>query len=196
VLSKNSAPKKKKRFIFWILLALYVSLIFYFTPYAYPALKFLMGKTKLNLNLGISLLGIFMFIYFYLALIKIKNLRTLKTSLILSFIVMGYIILFVIFTKNPVERFHLFEYGVLSYFIYQALAIDLHEENLYGWGMVIVILVSSLDELFQVSLPHRFGDLKDIFINCLSGLLGFLALNTTHKPYVIENDKKITPYLN
>jgi len=70
------------------------------------------------------------------------------------------------------------------------LAIDLHEENLYGWGMIIVILVSSLDELFQVSLPHRFGDLKDIFINSLSGLLGFGALNTTHKPHVIENDEK------
>jgi hypothetical protein len=190
VLLKNSAPEKKKRFIFWSLLALYVSLIFYFTPYAYPALKFLVDKTKFNLNLVMSLLGIFMFIYFFLVLIKIKNLRTVRASLILIFIAMGYIILFVIFTKNPVERFHLFEYGVLSYFIYQALAIDLHEENLYGWGMIIVILVSSLDELFQVSLPHRFGDLKDIFINSLSGLLGFGALNTTHKPHVIENDEK------
>lgn len=65
-----------------------------------------------------SLLDIFMFIYFYLALIKTKNLRTLKASLILSFIVMGYIILFVIFTKNPVEGFHLFADGILSYFIY------------------------------------------------------------------------------
>ena len=190
MLFKNIAPKKKKRFIFWSLFALYISLIFYFTPYAYPALKFLMDKTKLNLNLGMSLLGIFMFIYFYLILIKTKNLRTVKASVILTFIVMGYIILFVIFTKNPVERSHLFEYGVLSYFIYQALAIDLHEENLYGWGMIIVILVSSLDELFQVSLPHRFGDLKDIFINCLSGLLGFGVLSTTHKPYVIKNDEK------
>ena len=71
--SKNSAPEKKKRFIFWSLLAFYVSLIFYFTPYAYPALKFLMDKTKLNLNLGMSLLGIFMFIYFFLVLIKTKK---------------------------------------------------------------------------------------------------------------------------
>jgi len=189
VLFKNSAPKKK-RFLFWSLLALYVSLIFCFTPYAYPALKFLEDKTKLNLNLGMSLSGILMFIYFYLVLIKTINLRTMKASLMLSFIVMGYIILFVIFTKTPVERFHLFEYGVLSYFIYQALAIDLHEENLYGWGMIIIILVSSLDALFQVSLPHRFGDIKDIFINCSSGLLGFGALNTTHKPYVIKNDEK------
>jgi Gpi18-like mannosyltransferase len=116
-----------------------------------------MDKTKLNLNLSMSLLGIFLFIYFYLTLIKTKNLRTVKASLIVTSIVMGYLILFVIFTKNPVERFHLFEYGILSYFIYQALSIDLHEENLYGWGMVIVILVGSLDELFQVSLPHRFG---------------------------------------
>jgi hypothetical protein len=107
VLFKNSAPEKK-RFLFWSLLALYVSLIFYFTPYAYPALKFLMDKTKLNLNLSMCFSGIFMFVYFYLVLIKTKNLRTVKASLILSFIVMGYIILFVIFTKTPVERFHLF----------------------------------------------------------------------------------------
>jgi glycopeptide antibiotics resistance protein len=190
VLFKNSAPEKKKRFIFWSLLALYVGLIFYVTPYAYPTLKFLVDKTNLNLNFGMSLLGLFMLVYFYVVLIKTKNLRTVKASLILSFIVMCYIILLVIFTKTPVERFHVFEYGVLSYFIYQALAIDLHEENLFGWGMIIVILVSSLDELFQVSLPHRFGDIKDIFINCLSGLLGLGALNTTHKPYVIENDEK------
>jgi hypothetical protein len=70
------------------------------------------------------------------------------------------------------------------------LAIDLHEKNLYGWGIIIIILVSFFDELFEVSLPHRFGDLKDIFINCLSGLLVFGALNTTHKPYVIKNDEK------
>ena len=190
MLSKNSAPEKKKRFIFWSLLALYISFIFYFTPHAYSALTFLMDKTKLNLNLGMSLLGIFMFICFYLVLIKNQNLRTMKVSLMLTFIVIGYIILFVVFTKNPVERFHLFEYGVLSYFIYQALAIDLHEENLYGWGMIIVILVSFFDELFQVSLPHRFGDFKDIFINCLSGFLGFAVLSTTDKPYVIENDEK------
>ena len=82
MLSKNGAAEKKNRFIFWSLLALYVSLIFYFTPYAYPALKFLMDKTKLNLNLGMSLLGIFMFIYFYLALIKTKNPRTVRASLI------------------------------------------------------------------------------------------------------------------
>ena len=73
MLFKNSAPEKKKHFIFWSFLALDFSLIFYFTPYAYPALKFIMDKTNLNLNLDMSLLGIFMFIDFYIALIKTKT---------------------------------------------------------------------------------------------------------------------------
>lgn len=81
MLSKSSEPEKKKRLIFWSLLAFYVSLIFCFTPNAYSALKFLMDNTKLNLNLGMSFLGIFMFVYFYLALIKTKNLRTVKATL-------------------------------------------------------------------------------------------------------------------
>lgn len=188
--SKNTSAEKKKRLIFWSLLFFYVSAIFYFNLYAYTVLLFFLDNTKLNLNLGIYLVGSFMAACCYLVLIKTKNLRTVKAVLKLSFMVIGYLILFVMFTKTPPERFHIFEYGVLSYFVYRALAVDLSEENLLGWGMIIVIFVGSLDESFQVVLPNRFGDVKDIFINCLSGLLGFGVLKTIQTPSVSENNKK------
>ena len=56
--------------------------------------------------------------------------------------------------------------------------------------MIILILVSVFDELFQVFLPHCLENIKDIFINSLKWLLEFGALNTFHKPSKIENNKK------
>ena len=67
VLFKNSAPKKR--------------FIFFFIPYAYPALKFLMDKTNLNLNLSITLLVFLMFSYF--VLIKTKNLRNVNVKVLI-----------------------------------------------------------------------------------------------------------------
>ena len=191
MLFQNSSPEKRRRLISWSLLILYVSFIFSFIPYAVPTLKFLVDKAKLDLNLSMFFLGVFILIVSYsYSLMKTTAFRNVKAGLFLSFIVMGYLILFIFFTKTPMARFHLFEYGVLGCFAYQALSVDLKGENIYGAGMIIVILVGTLDEIFQLYFPNRFGDLKDIFINSTSGLLGLGAFATLIKPSGKENLKK------
>lgn len=182
VLSNHNPPKKKRRFIAWILLIIYVGLIFYFVPYAVPTLNFFIKKTTIDLNLCMYLLSVVMIIFFYFLLIKKRSFKILKTrGLVLSFILIGYLILFLFFTPTPSERFHIFEYGILGYFVYRALAIDFKDENIYGVGMIILILVGTLDEVLQSFCPNRFGNLKDIFINGLSGLLGLAALTTSSR---------------
>ena len=141
-----------------------------------------MNNTTIDLNLCMYLLSVVMIIFFYFLLIKKRSFKIVKTGvLVLSFILIGYLILFLFFTKTPMERFHLFEYGFLGYFICHALAIDVKDEYIYGVGMIIVILVGTLGEVFQLFFPNRFGDLKDIFINSLSGLLGLGAFTTLIK---------------
>jgi len=97
VFSKNNTPEKRTVYFLEPFGPL-CQLHFLFTLHAYGALTFLMDKTKLNLNLGMSL-WVFLCYLFLFVLMKNQNLRAMKVSLMLTFIVIGYTILFVVFTK-------------------------------------------------------------------------------------------------
>ena len=176
---KNVTPGREKRRLLirgWVLL--YISLIFILTPYAPTLWEFLKKKTGLNFVEIMSFFGIGVFVLLYYFLFKTKTYRAVKEYFVLAGVFLCYIIIFLFFTQHPIEQFHLFEYGFLSYLIYQALAMDIKGKKLYGWGMVIIILVGIFDEVFQCFLPQRFGDIRDVFLNCFSGLLGFAIIAT------------------
>lgn len=74
--------------------------------------------------------------------------------------------------KFPAERIHFLEYGLLSYFAYKALERDLSKKKVYFFAFFTVILVCLLDEGIQYLLPNRVGDLQDVSLNIVSGVLG------------------------
>ncbi len=71
------------------------------------------------------------------------------------------------------EQTHVFTYGVLGVLA----ASDLGRAKAgiarrVGGSVLFVSLVSSADELVQGILPYRFGDMRDVVTNILSGALG------------------------
>ena len=79
--------------------------------------------------------------------------------------------------KIPEERIHLIEYGLLSVLVFKALEFDLRKKGvLYVLSFFIVVIIGSVDEFIQYILPNRVGDLKDVFLNAFSGLLGLVVL--------------------
>lgn len=88
--------------------------------------------------------------------------------------------------KFPAERIHFLEYGFLSYFAYKALERDVSKKKLYFFAFFTVILVCLLDEGIQYLLPNRVGDLKDIYLNLVSGALGLIITRLIVKEESLE----------
>ncbi|MFA5146647.1 MAG: VanZ family protein [Candidatus Omnitrophota bacterium] len=73
------------------------------------------------------------------------------------------------------EKVHLLEYGFLAYLVWRVFR-DVRQEWIrYLLITALVVAVGWCDELIQGTLPNRVYDVRDIYLNILSGLLG-LAL--------------------
>jgi hypothetical protein len=81
--------------------------------------------------------------------------------------------------ENPAERTHLFEYGLVAVFIYQALSERLRNGRRVpipaGIAIIATALMGWLDEGIQAILPNRVYDLRDVGVNALAGLLAIAA---------------------
>ncbi len=75
--------------------------------------------------------------------------------------------------KLPQERIHILEFGLLGWFASRDL-ITKNKKGTYGVGFawLFVLTIGFFDELFQLFLPYRFWDLRDIMFNSLGGLWG------------------------
>lgn len=80
---------------------------------------------------------------------------------------------------SPEERTHLFEYGLVSVFIHQALAERLRSDGRVlrpaGLAVVITAVLGWIDEGIQALLPNRVYDLRDVGFNALAGLMAIAA---------------------
>lgn len=79
---------------------------------------------------------------------------------------------------NPVEKVHLLEYALLSYFMAKAFQLGgTRNQNIhYLEAFLLITFIGFLDECLQYFLPNRVFDIKDIFINSLAGFLGLAYL--------------------
>lgn len=69
------------------------------------------------------------------------------------------------------ERVHILEYGLMGFLA--ARDMRRHEPaRLARNAMILCALLGIADELFQAILPYRVGDLRDVFFDLLSSLLG------------------------
>lgn len=81
--------------------------------------------------------------------------------------------------ENPAERTHLFEYGLVAVFIYQALSERVYNGRRVPAPAVIAVVVTALlgwlDEGIQAILPNRFYDIQDVGFNALAALMAIAA---------------------
>ena len=81
--------------------------------------------------------------------------------------------------ENPAERTHLFEYGLVAVFIFQALLERQRNGRNIPIPALMAIGVTALlgwvDEGIQAVLPNRVYDLRDVLFNSLAGLMAVVA---------------------
>ena len=80
---------------------------------------------------------------------------------------------------SPIERTHLFEYGLLAILIKDAMVERKLQrpESISPWlgAFLLTTLFGALDEGIQYFLPDRVFDLRDILFNTLAAFMALLA---------------------
>lgn len=84
----------------------------------------------------------------------------------------------ILFFATPIvaEKMHLLEYGFLSYLTLRAVRGAQPLWKKYMYVIFIIVLVGYCDELIQAFLPNRVYELKDVFLNIISGCLGLFLI--------------------
>lgn len=165
----------------WLSLGIYTLLILVTLPLT-PLLLNIYYK-KLSFPLGsvcyIIALIIFLTIVVYLKFIR----KEYRISVYLWFFALSFVYALLIFRQRiPAEKLHFFEYGLFSYFSHNAVEKDdvvarlLRFKNSYLIAFILVLVISSIDEFIQYLLPNRVGELSDVFLNAISGVLGLMII--------------------
>jgi len=149
----------------------YVALIYLTLPVMRPVLNFL----KAHLGSRFDLLTDLVIIAAMsgLALIFLKSKITWKQWL-LALIVFGLYGYGLRVLRIPEERIHLLEYGLLSFLVFRVRSADWSALFAYWQTFLIVSFIGTLDEIIQYIIPNRVGDIRDIILNIVSGLLGLV----------------------
>lgn len=117
----------------------------------------------------------------YLFIFKLKAVKT--SQYIWLFICSGLFVYFTIqLRKYPEEAIHLIEYGLLSYFVFNALGHRIRDWTIYITTILFVLFFGTADEFIQWMMPNRYWGLNDVWINLLAGLIFILGMRTVIVP--------------
>lgn len=111
-------------------------------------------------------LALFSIVFFSLYSARVYQKRIFTVALPLSAALM-----FAYSMEITEERIHIIKYGLLGFLLFRdfiKLGITLSYKMVFLWGLFI----GSIDETFQWILPYRVGDLRDIFFDTISVILG------------------------
>jgi hypothetical protein len=171
----------------WWVLFVYVFCILS-TLYVMPAVW-----ENFSVNLGktaVSLLPLFLTTVFFTGFF-IYVLYDKKRRLLLSFWLFFFFSVYFFLMKQfelPAERIHFLEYGLLAFLAYKALEKDIIQKKLlYTLTLFLVTGVSLLDEGIQYLLPNRVGELRDVALNVVSGVMGLIITLV-----IIRSEKAVT----
>ena len=134
----------------------------------------------LEKNLGRQfIIGVFFVLFIGLFFIFFKEFKKYKYFPISKFmfflVVFAIGIIYAIRLEYMSEKLHLFYYGVLGWMSAgDGIEFFYKRKKLKTWILALlwVGLIGYLDELFQMVLPYRVYDIRDIYTNIFSGLWG------------------------
>ncbi len=154
-----------------ILVISYVALVYLTLPVMRPVLNFL--KAHLGSKFDLLTDATLIVIMASLALMLIKSKISWKQYMLafIVFCIYGY---YLKILKIPEERIHLLEYGLLSFLVFRVYPSDWSAIFRYWQTFLIVSFIGTLDEIIQYFIPTRVGDVRDIILNIVSGLLGLV----------------------
>ena len=89
----------------------------------------------------------------------------------------------------PIERIHMGEYGILTFFILMALAEHARGNILYLLGVIMAFHIGIIDELMQGFILARFYDIKDVWLNAYACCLGGCVVALIIRPRRISGER-------
>ena len=159
----------------WVFL---YSLFLYSTIYFVPAtLKFI---HKLEMGWAVRYgpgVVLFFLCCFLLHRLLCQHVRYRKLSLgLLGGVGILYGFLIFQLSSQPVERFHLLEYGFLGFLIFRAITGRYKATRVILYSLIMLLVIGFLDEVIQGILPERYYDMRDVRVNLIAGGLVVLLL--------------------
>lgn len=154
-----------------ILVISYVTFIYLTLPVMRPVLIFLKAHLEAKFDLLTDIMLISIMAGLVLVLIKIKITWKQWALALIVFCLYGYGLRIL---KIPEERIHLLEYGLLSFLVFRVYPSDWSSIFRYWQTFLTVSFIGTLDEIIQYFIPARVGDVRDILLNIISGLLGLV----------------------
>ncbi|MFQ6083316.1 MAG: VanZ family protein [Candidatus Aminicenantia bacterium] len=88
------------------------------------------------------------------------------------------------------EKIHIFEYGFLGVLFYHSFKSIIVDKSIYLWSIIYSSGVGLLDEFLQHIVSNRVGDIRDVLINLMSGIVGALFILIIVYPANMKRVKK------
>ena len=147
-------------------------LIIGIAPWARRILRFIYGiigrdKTAFGLKI-FFLVGIILLIIYLL-----DKKRKIKIDFNIIFPLGSFTLLTILFfkIKLPEEKVHLVEYAILGFLLFK----DFFKGRIKLFlSIFFLLIVAFADELFQLFLPDRYFDFRDIIFNSVGGFTGWI----------------------
>ena len=83
----------------------------------------------------------------------------------------------------PAKRFHFFQYGIVTFLVFDALRFRFCGQYLYVWSLGTVALIGLGDETVQSLMPKRHFGLLDLGVDAVAALLTLALIR-----FVIRED--------
>lgn len=161
-------PAAMNRWPLYLLWALTLTSIPIISVFGRPLQKW--AFTRLGAGQVAILLGTVLFLLLFLLVIYLaRHIREHRRIFFSGFVLAVFFLL--VQWKIPVveERLHVILFGLFGFLSFRLFPVPL--------GIVFCIVLSAGDELLQLYLVDRVGELHDVYLNLLStGLGGFLSI--------------------
>ena len=185
--------KKKSRLaLAWIWVALCALAILLTVPIARTIQQFVLKKWGSEL-FGYAVLlstAIFFFLALYILIFRLK-IRSPSNYIWLFLIGCAYVYFTLKLWEQPEEAIHFLEYGLLGYFIFNALKLKIRDKTIFISAFLLGSLIGIFDEILQWIVKQRYWDFRDVGLNALSSGLFQAAMWLGIKPKIIS--QKVRP---
>ncbi len=172
--------KNIRRILYWSLALIWAIIILLTLPYARQWTNWITERfTGYFIPTTVILILSSFLVYTIVRLIKAKS--AFFDYLIFALIVAGYVFS-LLQLKIVIEQIHFLEYGLLAYLFLKAIRVDRKDSGGYLIALLLVMEVGVIDEYIQGILPDRVGELHDVYLNVLSGVLALCWYRLLIKP--------------
>ena len=170
-----------KRILLWLQAALWTAIIYLTLPYA-PIWRDWLTERLTGYFIPITVIVLLVLVLVITIVRMVRRRSTLQDYIFLTLLIAAY---YYSLSKIEIliEQVHFLEYGLLAYLIIRAIRFDRQDPGGYWIAGLLVAVIGIGDEFIQGLLANRVGELHDVYLNALSGLLALCWFRLCLKPY-------------